>query len=240
MTFTTPNMILSQLEPATILRLGEKLQRHEFRRGTILQELGASIQYVWFPETALITLAAENLSGESVIGSIVGWNGALGAFEACGSRISFAHSSVQFSGTGYRLRAEHYRELFDHSRALRTAVHQYVETLLVEARQLAACTALHTVESRMCRVLLDASERSHGGSVLSLTQEMLAHMLGVQRTTIAGAASTLQRNGMIRTVRGNVELLEMAALAKTACSCRQAIAYAIDQIYASREDACEA
>ena len=199
-----------------------------------------SVQWVWFPEDALICLDSENVHGESVTGGMIGWNGAYGAFEACGSRMSFTRGLVQIAGTGHRVRADHYRELFDQSTSLRLAIHRHIESLLVEARQLVACTALHTVESRLCRVLLDASDRSHGGDILSLTQESLAQILGVQRTTVAVTASTLYKNGMIRTARGNIELLDRPQLESTACPCRQAVRYAISQIYASREKVCEA
>ena len=234
------NSILNELEPALALRVGDKLQRLQMRRGMVLQEIGAPVQSVWFPENALICVASENPTGESVSGGMIGWNGAYGAFEACGSRMSFTRAYVQISGVGHRIRADHYRDLFDHSPGLRTAMHKHVEALLVEARYLVACTALHSVESRMCRVLLDASERSHGCNVLSMTQETLAQILGVQRTTIAVTASALQKDGVIRTGRGNVELLDLKRIERGACSCRQAIAYAAAEIHASGRKACEA
>ena len=239
MTLVTRNSVLSQLEPAIALRAGNRIEKVEVRRGTVLQETGATVQWVWFPENALICIESENLQGESVSGGMIGWNGAYGAFEACGSRTSFSRGLVQISGMCHKVRADHYREMFEHSSGLRLAIHRHVEALMVEARQLVACAALHPVESRLCRVLLDASERSHGGSVLSLTQETLARILGVQRTTIALTSSSLQKNGLIRTGRGNVELLNTSRLEATACSCRGTIAYATAQIYASREKVCE-
>jgi len=240
MTFVTRNTILAQLEPAVVLRAAGRIQKTTLRRGAVLQELGNEVQWVWFPEDSLICVASENASGESVSGGMIGWNGAYGAFEACGSRTSFGRAHVQISGAAHKIRADHYRELFDHSSALRNAIHRHVEALLVESRQLVACTALHTVESRMCRALLDASERSHGGPVLSLTQETLAQILGVQRTTIAVTASTLQKNGLIKTGRGSIELLDTRKLEATACACRGTIAYATSQIYSSGEKVCEA
>jgi CRP-like cAMP-binding protein len=240
MTFTCRNSVLAKLEPALVMRSSGKIQRTEFRRGSKLQEIGALVQWVWFPETALICVASENLGGESLSGGMIGWNGVYGALEACGSRMSFTRATVQIAGEGYRIRADHYRELFDHSSALRTAIHKYVEATLVETRQLVACAALHSVESRLCRALLDASEQSHGGSALSITQESMAHMLGVQRTTVALTTSTLQKSGLIRSGRGTIELLDLKGIEAASCSCRQTIAYAVAAIYASEEEACEA
>jgi CRP-like cAMP-binding protein len=222
------------------MRAGNKIQRTALRRGAKLQEIGAAVQWVWFPEDALICVTSETLSGESLSGGMIGWNGVYGAFEACGSRLSFTRATVQIAGESYRIRADHYRELFDHSAALRIAIHKCVEAMLVEARQLVACAALHSVESRLCRALLDASERSHGGTVLSITQEGMAQMLGVQRTTVALTASALQKNRIIRSGRGSIELLDLERIEAISCSCRQTIAYATSAIYASRERACEA
>ena len=238
MTFVSRNSILSTLEPAVVLRAGGQIQRAECRRGEVLQEIGATVQWVWFPEDSLISVASEAVSGESVAGGLIGWNGAYGAFEACGSRNSFTRAVVQIAGAACKIRADHYRELFDHSAALRTSIHRHIEALLVEQRQLVACAALHTVESRLCRVLLEASERSHGGNVLQLTQEALAQILGVQRTTIAVTASTLQKAKLIKTARGAVELLDLNGLEAAACACRATIMYASDEIYSSRAKVC--
>src|SRR3546814_19524751 len=115
-------------------------------------------------------MGSENVEGESVSGGMVGRNGAFGAFEACGSRLSYARALVQISGDAWRIRAVHYRELFDQPAGLRIAIHKHIEALLVEARHLVACTAIHRVEMRMCRVLLAASARTPPRSPLTLTQ----------------------------------------------------------------------
>ena len=240
MTLETHNILLSQLEPTLATRFAKHLQTAQLRRGAVLQDVGREVQWVYFPEDALICIASENLSGESVTGGMLGWNGVCGAFEACGSRTSFMRAFVPIGGTAYRIQADHYRELFDHSVALRAAMHRHIEAMLVETRQLVACTALHSVESRMCRALLDARERSHGGNALTLTQETLAQILGVQRTTIAVTASSLQKNRLIKTGRGTVELLDLKKLESTACNCRSTIAYATALIYSTEEKACEA
>lgn len=240
MTFTSRNSLLATLEPAVVMRSSTRIRAVRLERGVVLQEAGTLVQWVWFPENALIGVASENLAGETVNGGLVGWGGVYGAIEVCGSRMSFTRATVQIAGQGHRIRADHYRELFDSSSALRVAMHKYVETVLVEARQLAACAALHSVESRLCRLLLDASERSHGRNVLSLTQGGLAEMLGVQRTTIAVTASTLQRSGFIRSGRGFIELLDAQSLEAASCSCRKTIAYAAATIYTSQSHVCEA
>jgi CRP-like cAMP-binding protein len=240
MAFSATNLILQKLEPVTAERFEARLVLDQLVRGDILQEPGREIETVWFPETGLVTIASENVAGDIVCGAIVGANGACGAFEACGSRRSYSRASVQIPGQAWRIRAAAYRELFDASPALRDAMHRNVELALFEARQCIACNAIHDVESRMSRTLLEIAERSGAGPVLQLTQETLAQMLGVQRTTIAVTASQLQRANVIRTWRGTIELLAPDRLERLSCACRQTIAYVRSEIYGSDSSSCEA
>ncbi len=240
MTFTTDNEILAEIEPAVALKFATNLERVELTRGQVLQETGDAVDWVWFPENALICIASESVEGESVSGGMIGRNGTFGAFEACGSRLSYARALVQIDGNAWRIRDHHYRDLFVQSSNLRVAIHKHIEALLVEARQLVACTAIHRVEHRMCRFLLDASARSHQGSHLTLTQEELANALGVQRSTIAVASSALQRSGLIRSRRGSIDILDFSRLEAAACSCRRTIAFAQQEILMTSERVCEA
>lgn len=239
MTFNPRNEILAEIEPAIALRFAGYMERVQLDRGEVLQETGTPVHWVWFPENALICMASESVEGESVSGGMVGRNGTFGAFEACGSRISYCRALVQIGGEAWRMRDSHYRDLFDQSAKLRVAIHKHIEALLVEARQLVACTAIHKVESRMCRVLLDASARSHRGSHLSLTQEELAQILGVQRSTIAVTSSALQRAGLIRSRRGSIDIVDFGRLESAACSCRRTIAFAQEEILETTDNVCE-
>jgi CRP-like cAMP-binding protein len=236
----TKNVLLRELEPPLLARYRDRLQLIEFSKGEVLQESGEAVDWVYFPESGLIALASETLAGEVVAGETVGWDGAVGVFEACGSRRTFARAVVQIPGAAWRVRAAAYRELFDQSAGLRAAVHRHVELLLVESRQLIACNAIHTVESRLARAVLDALDRSGSGPLLPLTQEALAQMLGVQRSTVTLCAAALQRARLIRNVRGAIEVLDQAGLEKAACACRATIAFARDEIHGSLAQACEA
>ena len=236
----TKNVLLRQLEPGVLARFRERLQLVELAKGEVLQESGEEVAWVHFPESGLISLASETLAGESVSGEMVGWDGAVGVFEACGSRRTFARAVVQIAGAAWRVRAGTYREMFDQSVSLREAVHKHVEVLLVESRQLMACNAIHTVESRLARVVLEALDRSGVGPLLPLTQESLAQMLGVQRSTVTLCAAALQRARLIRTVRGAVEVVDRTGLERAACTCRATISFARDEIQASLAQACEA
>jgi len=236
---TRRNWLLDAVEPSVRGRFEPRMRRVELRRGETLLQAGDEIRQVWFPQGALVGLISNMPGGEAVQTGMLGWDGALGVFEACGSRKSAFLAEVQVEGPACCLAADDYRRMYEASENLRTAVHKYVEILLAEARQFIACNALHAVESRLCRSVLEALERSTDGRVLPTTQEMLAEMLGVQRTTVTAAVSQLQAQGALRSVRGQIEVLDKAALERAACCCHEAVREARAEIAAAHVHVCE-
>jgi CRP-like cAMP-binding protein len=238
--FGSGNVLLAQLEPEVLSRFAPHLRPVELSKGDVLQKDGETVDMVYFPVRGLIGLMSDTASGESVESAMVGWDGALFAFEACGSRKSLARATVQIPGTAWRMSASSYREMYGASEALRTVMHKYVELVLAEARQFVACNAVHAVESRLCRAILDAIYRSGATHILHLTQESLAQILGVQRTTVALAMSNLQRADILRSGRGAIEILDRPKLERMACDCHAALHTARTAIYTSKAPVCEA
>lgn len=234
------NHLLQAIEPHIRERFERHVQEIELRRGDVLHHQGAPVEWVYFPRQGLIGVFTETIDGESVESAMTGCEGALGVFEACGSRVWFARAVVQIDGVCARMRAAQYRQLFDRSRALKTAVHKYVELLLTEARQLVVCNALHSVENRLSRCMLEALERACLERILPMTQETLSRMIGSQRTTVAVAMSNFQREGLVRGSRGAIEILNPGGLERLACSCRRTVRYAAAEIQSSDDEACEA
>lgn len=233
------NCLLTQMEPGLARRFSSRLQRVHLPRAAILQEPGAEVQFVYFPETAVLAAGAETLAGEMVNVDLVGREGVFGALEACGSRYAFAQLSVLIAGDVWRIAAQHYREMFDACASIRTAVHKHTEQVMVETRQLVACNALHPVENRLSRALLDLLDRGGGETRLPVTQEAVAQILGVQRTTVAVALAGLQRAGGVKTGRGMVEVTDVPSLRRTACSCRDTVTFARREIYGARWESCD-
>lgn len=234
------NAFLSVVEDEVLSRFSAKLTPVHCQRGQDLQRPGEALEWVYFPETAIAAAAAETDAGESLNVVLVGAEGVIGGFEACGSRRVVTRITVQVAGRACRISAGHYRDLYDESPALRTAIHKYTEFTLFEARQLIACNALHTVEARLSRVLLEAADRGGENEIVQVTQEALAHILGVQRTTVAASIAALQRLGLIRTGRGAITLENAPGLERASCSCRSAIASVKAEIYATSPSSCEA
>lgn len=234
------NALIASVEPELWANFQDRFSALECAAGKDLQRPGEQIDTVQFPTSAVVVLGVETLAGESVNVALLGPEGAVGVFEACGSRQIYHRATVQFGGLLWQTSAANYRALYEASSALRTAVHKYMETLMVEARQYVACNALHNVENRLARTLLDACEKC-ASNKLPITQVALAHLLGVQRTTVATAISALQRGGSIRTGRaGGIEVLDHALLEATACTCRDSLAYVRTDIQSRTVAVCDA
>jgi len=233
------NWLLQAVEPAIRARFQARMRQVELVRGETLQRPGETVEKVYFPEGALIGLISAMPAGDAVQTATVGWDGALGVFEACGTRQSAFLAEVEIEGLAWAMSADDYRRMYAESEDLRTAVHKYVEILLTEARQFVACNALHSVEARLSRSILEALERSRDGRVLPATQETLAQMLGVQRTTVTAAIAQLQAAGAVRSARGVLEVTDPAALERAACCCRDTLRMARAEIYDSDENVCD-
>ena len=236
---TRRNWLLKSVEPSLLARFEPRIRHITLTRGQVLQRPGEPLERVYFPEGALIGLISAMPAGDAVQTAMVGWDGALGVFEACGTRQSAFLAEVQVEGAAWLMAADDYRRLYEACESLRTAVHKYVEILLTEARQFVACNALHSVEARLCRSVLEALDRSQDGRQLPATQETLAEMRGVQRTTVTAAVAQLQAIGAVRSSRGVLEVVDRDALERAACCCRDTLRMARAEIYASDENVCD-
>jgi CRP-like cAMP-binding protein len=233
------NRLLEAVEAEIQARFAGRMERVELARGQVLYSQGADLERVYFPVSGLVGIQADTADGEAVESSIVGREGAIGAFEACGSRKFFAEAVVQIPGRAVRMRASVYRDLFEQSPSLRTAIHRYVEQLMSETRQFVVCNSLHAVEPRLARLLLEALDKAALDHSLPLTHQALARMVGAQRTTVALIVSRLQRDGIVSGSRGIIKIEDELALEALACSCRRALAFTRSEIEAVRQPACE-
>src|SRR5262249_50532204 len=129
---------------------------------------------------------------------------------------------VQLPGTAAWLSAPHFHAAAVQSQAIRDLIVRYNDLLLAQVQQSVACNALHALEGRLCRWLLQTHDCTDG-NVIPLTQEFLGQMLGVRRTTVTIAARLLQSAGLIRYRRGHIQILDRAALEKLSCECYAAI-----------------
>jgi len=217
------NALLRSLSPEDLDRLRPHLELVDLRTGEVLYEMEDPVECVYLPEVGLLSLITVMVSGAAIETSIVGREGGVGFIEALGSEKMFTRVIVQVPGKSYRVHARPYREAFDSSASMRRAVHRQIELLQAEGRQAIACHGLHKVQPRFNRWVLECQDLAGDLDVLPLKQEFLAVMLGVSRTTVTRIARTAQARGLIRYVRGSVQIIDREGLERGACECRASV-----------------
>ena len=218
------NALLRALGDDEFERLRPHLNEVELELGDVLYAAGDPVPFVCWPEIGLLSIVASSMEGQSVETSMIGREGAAGLIEACGAGPSYLTVLVQVEGRGWRAPARACRELAEQSAGFRRVVWNFAEIMLAESRQSVVCQAMHSVEGRCARWLLETRDRSGVGDRLPLTQEYLAAMLGVQRTTVNPIAGSLQRRGLINYSRGRIDIVDPTGLEGAACDCRRSLA----------------
>jgi CRP-like cAMP-binding protein len=166
----------------------------------------------------MISLLIVSREGDTVEVSTVGREGALGLHRGLGGRRSFTRATVQIPGRFSMIAAHAFERISLNSAPVRDMISHYTEVLLEEALQLAACNAIHDASSRLCRWLLQCADHINSPQ-LPLTQEFLAQMLGVRRTTVTLLAQELQKRGAVKYSRGKMTILNRKMLEDDACEC---------------------
>lgn len=212
------NVILSQLPAEEYAAIARHLTPIDLPLGKRLSEPNLAIDYIYFPNTGLISIDAVTVSGEQVEVGVIGREGFSG-LAALLDQPQLSHSVVmQGAGDGCRIRATVLRSEFLKGGVLQKLVHAFTHLQIAQITQSVLCNRLHEVEARLARWLLTSADRSETES-LRLTQEFLSQMLGVQRSTITVAAGELQRAGLIGYSRGHIQILDRPGLTNRACEC---------------------
>jgi len=161
--------------------------------------------------------------GQMIEAAMVGRDGIVGASAALDGKVWLNRGIVQVAGASSLLEVEILRQLADKSLPFRTTLIRHEQALFAQAQQSAACNASHGVEARLARWLLRTRDLVGGSAKLELTQEFLAQMLGVRRTSVSLVAHALQNAGLIRYRRGQVEITNLEGLQETSCECYAAV-----------------
>ncbi|ACG79200.1 transcriptional regulator(cAMP-binding) [Phenylobacterium zucineum HLK1] len=212
------NSLLEALPADDYALLAPHLAQVELERGRLLYDPGDPIESVYFPHDGVISLMTLMDNGAAIESATIGPEGALGLMAAVAPRQSLSRALVQTPLRAARISAERLHEAWSRSARLKDLVDRHTEALFGHAIQSVACNALHSVEARFCRWLLTCHDRISTDTV-ALTQEFLADMLGVQRTTVTAVARSLQEKGLIRYRRGVVDILDRGGLETLACEC---------------------
>ncbi|WP_295991358.1 Crp/Fnr family transcriptional regulator [Rugamonas sp.] len=212
------NHLLAALLETEFNRLSPHLEPIMMRLGDVLYESGGQLQYVYFPTSAIVSLhyVLENGSSSEMAG--VGNEGVLGVSLFMGGNTTPSRAVVQTGGHGYRLKSHILMEEFNRAGSVMRLLLRYTQALLTQMAQTAVCNRHHTVEQQLCRWLLLTLDRLPT-SELTMTQELIANMLGVRREGVTVAAGRLQDYGYISCRRGHITVLDRKGLEADVCEC---------------------
>jgi CRP-like cAMP-binding protein len=212
------NHLLASLAAADVDSLAPHLRFIALPQEMVLYEVGGTINRVFFPHAGVVSLVVELASGEMIEAAMIGREGVVGGLAALDSKISISRAIVQIAGAASVVDVDHVRRLGERSVNFRSTLIKHEQVLLAQSQQSAACNAIHTIEARLARWLLRCRDLI-GSDELSLTQEFIAQMLGVRRTSVSIVANTLQQAGLIKYKRGHIRLVDLEALRDSACEC---------------------
>lgn len=218
-TFEENNSLLARLSVIDLELMAPHLQKISLLKGQVLFEPGEDVEHCYFPaKGCMLSLVIHPPEGKSIEVANIGFEGALGGIVSAGYKPAFTRAVVQIAGDGRRISLDRLDALKGRSPAIRDLFTRYADALLAQVLQSVACNALHSLEERCCRWLLMARE-SMGASDVAVTHELLAEMLGVQRTYVTAIVRGLQSRGIIKLQRGLIRIEEPAGLRGLACGC---------------------
>jgi len=224
------NRFLATLPPRAFALLAPHLRTIALERGVMLHDVGEELEHVYFPHAGMVSLVAVMQSGATVETATIGRSGVIGASAGLGARSTIGRAVVQLSGTAAWISGAQFHAAANQSEALRDRIGRYNDLLLAQVQQSVACNALHALEARLCRWLLQTRDCTDG-DVIPVTQDFLGQMLGVCRTTVTNAARVLQGAGLIRYRRGHIQIVNRPALQEIACECYAVVKHNSDSTF---------
>jgi CRP-like cAMP-binding protein len=212
------NKLLAALPRKDFELLVPHLAAVQVARGVILCEPGLEVDQVYFLLSGMISMVVVMHDGKTIESATVGREGVVGAMAGLGQHISHVRAIAQLPTSAYKIASTELRKAVAASTAIGELCFRYNEVLLTQARVIAACNALHQIEARFCRWLLQTRDRAEIDSIM-LTQELLSEMLGVRRTSVTEVAGKLQAAGAISYSRGLITLMDLEKLKAMSCEC---------------------
>lgn len=217
------NRLLASLPPRDLDLLLPHLERVSLPVSRVLFEPGDEVTHAHFPlDGSVVSLVAVMSDGRTAEVAIIGCEGVAGAVISGGRKPAFNRAIVQVPGAALRIDSAKLEEMKLGSAVLRDMLHRFADALLAQAQQSVACNVLHAADMRACRWLLALQDRT-GTDELPVTQEHLAELLGVQRTTITRVLADLAAAGAIEPRRGRIVIISRTKLHAAACECQEVV-----------------
>jgi len=225
------NELLAALSPQESARIYPHLDLVPMPLGKVLYESGDALRHVYFPVDCIVSLLYVMEDGASAEIAAVVNEGLIGVALFMGGETTPSRAVVQSAGHAYRLLGPLLKEEFHRSGGMQLLLLRYTQSLITQMAQTAVCNRHHSVDQQLCRWLLLSLDRLEG-NVLSMTQELIANMLGVRREGVTEAAGRLQKLGIIRYSRGRITVLNRKRLEALSCECYAVVRKETDRLRA--------
>jgi CRP-like cAMP-binding protein len=226
---TPLNRLLAALPRELYGRLEPHLELIPLELGASVYEAGGRQAYVYFPVDSIVSLLYVMKDGASAEIAVVGNEGLVGISLFMGGDTTPSRAVVQSAGNAYRLRAKVMKAEFEFGGALQHLLLRYTQALITQMAQTAVCNRHHSIEQQLCRWLLLSSDRLPS-PVLSMTQELIANMLGVRREGVTESAGKLQEAGLIDYSRGRITIVDRPGLESRVCECYAVVKKEYDRL----------
>jgi CRP-like cAMP-binding protein len=223
------NQLLASLPGAEFSRLERHLELVSMQLGDVLYESGSQLSHVYFPTTSIVSLLYVMEDGSSAEIAVVGNEGVVGVALFMGGETTPSRGIVQSAGDAYRLRGQDLKQEFLRAGELQHLLLRYTQALLTQMAQTAVCNRHHSVDQQLCRWLLLSFDRLPSNE-LTMTQELIANMLGVRREGVTEAAGKLQKAGLIRYNRGRITVIDRRGLEARSCECYAVVKKEFDRL----------
>jgi CRP-like cAMP-binding protein len=223
------NHILEALPAAERERLFPYLTLVALPLGSVLYEAGDSQRYIYFPVDSIVSLLYVLKDGASAEIAVVGNEGAIGVALFMGGETTTNRAIVQSAGCAYRLTRRRLKQEFERHGEMLHVLLRYTQALITQMAQTAVCNRHHSVDQQLCRWLLLSLDRL-ASNKLTMTQELIANMLGVRREGVTDAAGKLQKLGVIQYSRGKITVLNRSRLETLCCECYDVVKRETDRL----------
>ncbi len=223
------NHLLAALPAGAYADLLPHLEPVELALGDALYEPGGPMRHVYFPTTAIVSLLYVMEDGASAEIAVVGNEGVVGVALFMGGETTTSRAVVQSAGHAYRLKGPLLKDAFFRAGPMQGLLLRYTQSLLTQMGQTAVCNRHHTVDQQLCRWLLLSLDRLPSNQ-LSMTQELIANMLGVRREGVTEAACKLQKAGLIEYARGRIVVVDRPGLEARVCECYRVVRKELDRL----------
>jgi len=216
------NRLLEALPDAERAQLDANLEIVDLPLGAVVYESGATMSHVYFPIDCIVSLLYVLEDGDSAEIAVVGNEGMVGISLFMGGNSTPSRAVVQSGGTGYRMKARQLQHEFSRSGPMQHLLLRYTQALITQMAQTAVCNRHHSVDQQLCRWLLLSLDRLDSNT-LTMTQELIADMLGVRRAGVTSAARKLQDEGVIEYTRGRIVVVDRDKLETLCCECYEVV-----------------